>query len=85
MNRLFIIAVMFSLCSISTYAQKKQKTPSKAVLFKEKDVAYTPTGLAYKYRLDVPGKPGVIGDVVKLHFKLLSNKDSVLRLSLIHI
>lgn len=79
MNRFVIVAVLFSLCSTIAHAQKKQKTPSKAELFKERDVAYAPSGLAYKYRLDVPGKPGAMGDVVKLHFVLLTNKDSILR------
>jgi len=79
MNRLAIVALFFCACSLSGCVRKKQKTPKRAALFKEKDVAYRPSGLAYKYRLDVPGKTGALGDVVKLHFVLLTNKDSVLR------
>lgn len=79
MNKFTIVTVLFCLCSISAFAQKKQKTPGKTTLFHEKDVAYTPSGLAYKYRIDVPGKTGAIGDVVKLHFVLRNNKDSILR------
>jgi len=59
--------------------EKKKISQSKFALFKEKDVAYAPSGLAYKFREDVPGKPGKIGDVVKLHFTLFTNKDSILR------
>ncbi len=79
MNRFVIVAALFFVCGINVFAQKKTKTPKRAELFKEKDVAYTPTGLAYKYRLDVPGKPGAMGDVIKLHFVLRNNKDSILR------
>lgn len=78
MNRLYII-LFFCFFSITVFAQKKQKNPSKASLFHEKDVAYTPSGLAYKYRVDIPGKTGEIGDVVKLHFVLRNSKDSILR------
>jgi FKBP-type peptidyl-prolyl cis-trans isomerase FkpA len=79
MNRIVLLIALICLGSMHAEAQKKTKTPSKATLFKEKDVAYTPTGLAYKYRLDMPGKPGNIGDVVDLDFTLYTNKDSVLR------
>ena len=73
------VLLFFVMCSSSVFAQKKEKTPSKAELFKEKDVAYTPSGLAYKYRTNVPGKNAVVGDVIQLHFTLSTNKDSILR------
>ncbi len=80
MNRIFYILLVISLTGFTAIAQKKSsKTPSKYSLFKEKDVAYAPTGLAYKFREDVPGRPGDMGDVVKLHFKLYNSKDSLLR------
>ncbi|WP_299254873.1 FKBP-type peptidyl-prolyl cis-trans isomerase [uncultured Cytophaga sp.] len=79
MNRILLLIVLIGFISMHAEAQKKTKTPSKATLFKEKDVAYAPSGLAYKYRLDVPGKPGNLSDVVELDFTLYNNKDSVLR------
>jgi len=81
MNRIFLLVLLLCIGSMQAEAQKakKKKGPNKATLFKEKDVAYAPSGLAYKFREDIPGKPGNIGDVVKLHFKLFTNKDSILR------
>ena len=84
MNRIFLLIVLICLVGMQTEAQtvkkaKKKKALSKAALFKEKDVAYAPSGLAYKFRLDVPGKPGNMGDVIKFHFKLFNSKDSLLR------
>jgi len=84
MNRIFVLIVLFCLGCIQAEAQavkkeKKKKKQSKTSIFKEKDVAFAPSGLAYKFREDIPGKPGVIGSVVKLHFKLFDNKDSLLR------
>ncbi|MGN6647480.1 MAG: FKBP-type peptidyl-prolyl cis-trans isomerase [Cytophaga sp.] len=74
------------MCGSTVFAQeatvkKKEKTPSKASLFKEKDVSYTPSGLAYKYRINEAGKNAAIGEVIKLHFTLYTNKDSILRSS----
>lgn len=81
MNRIFLLIVLICFAGAHAEAQKekKKKTKSKAALFGEKDVAYAPSGLAYKFRQDIPGKPGNVGDVVKLDFKLFNNKDSVLR------
>ena len=78
------VLVFLIMCSSTAFGQKttakkKEKTPSKAALFKEKDVSYTPSGLAYKYRINEAGKNAVVGDVIKLHFTLYTNKDSVLR------
>lgn len=79
MNKICILLVLLCLGNMQAEAQKKKKSPSKASLFKEKDVAYAPSGLAYKFRQDIPGKLGNVGDVVKLHFKLYTSKDSILR------
>lgn len=79
MNRLVLLIVLICVCSMQAEAQKKKTKTSKAALFKEKDVAYAPSGLAYKFRQDIPGKAGNVGEVVKLDFKLFNNKDSVLR------
>lgn len=85
MNRIFLLIALIGLGSMQVEAQtsksKKSKTkaPSKATLFKEKDVAYSPSGLAYKFRKDVPGNPGKLSDVVKLDFILFTSKDSILR------
>lgn len=74
-----LIFLLLFVYSSAAFAQKKEKTQSKAELFKEKDVAYSPSGLAYKYRINVPGKNAAIGQVIKLHFALYTNKDSLLR------
>jgi FKBP-type peptidyl-prolyl cis-trans isomerase FkpA len=79
MNRIIILIALIGLGSMQAEAQKKTKTPSKTTLFKEKGIAYAPSGLAYKFRLDMPGKPGNLGDVVEFDFKLFTNKDSLLR------
>jgi FKBP-type peptidyl-prolyl cis-trans isomerase FkpA len=81
MNKLFLLLVLlcFGTMHAEAQKQKKKKSPNKVTLFKEKDVAYAPSGLAYKFREDVPGKPGNVGDVIKLDFKLFTNKDSLLR------
>ncbi len=79
MNRIFLLIVLICLGSMQAEAQKKKSKTKKTTLFKEKDVAYAPSGLAYKFRQDIPGKPGSIGEVVKLDFILFTNKDSILR------
>jgi FKBP-type peptidyl-prolyl cis-trans isomerase FkpA len=81
MNRIFLLLLLicFGAMHAEAQKQKKKKSQSKVSLFKEKDVAYAPSGLAYKFREDIPGKPGNVGDVIKLDFKLFTNKDSVLR------
>ncbi|WP_018341650.1 FKBP-type peptidyl-prolyl cis-trans isomerase [Cytophaga aurantiaca] len=82
MNRIFLLIVLICIGSIQhAVAQKgkKEKSKSKYALFGEKDVAYAPSGLAYKFRQDIPGKTGSVGEVVKLDFKLFNSKDSILR------
>lgn len=86
LSALFVLSLC--LCSVSVSAQKassktKQPKVNKLALFKEKDVAFAPTGLAYKYRLDVPGRTATVNDVVKLNFVLKNSKDSVLRSTVI--
>lgn len=79
------ILLVLCLCSNPASAQKtspeKKKHPkvNKLALFKEKDVAYAPSGLAYKFRLDVPGRTATVNDVVQLNFILKNSKDSILR------
>jgi len=79
MNKIILLIALICLGSMQAEAQKKTKTPNKITLFKEKGIAYAPSGLAYKFRLDMPGKPGNLGDVVEFDFKLFTNKDSLLR------
>ncbi|MGC4010099.1 MAG: FKBP-type peptidyl-prolyl cis-trans isomerase [Pseudomonas sp.] len=81
MNRVVILLVLlcFGIMQAEAQKEKKKTQKSKYALFKEKDVAYAPSGLAYKFRQDIAGKPGNVGDVVKLDFKLFNSKDSVLR------
>lgn len=84
MKHTIAVLVFLIMCSSTVFAQKatakkKEKTPSKTSLFREKGVSYTPSGLAYKYRINAAGKNAAIGDVIKLHFILYTNKDSVLR------
>jgi len=75
-----IFVILLCLFSISVFAQKKEPKVNKLALFKEKDVAFTPDGLAYKFRVRNPkGTTAALNNVVQLHFILKNNKDSVLR------
>jgi len=79
-NKTLPLVILFCSLSISLAAQKTSEPKmNKMALFKERDVAYSEKGFAYKFRMDAPGSNAVLNNVVQFHFTLKNDKDSLLR------